>query len=218
MGRPFGHSGIAKRDLWLSSLCFLLRVDAAEGFEIFEAAAAENAVVVKFPLAHFALCYTQSTLDFVFMIGAAVPQSAFEFMDGGRHDEDGDDFSVQKRVFAPGVPECGCALHINVEDQVVAGGELVVDFALECAVAVAVDMGPFVEFARVDLGIKGGRVEKIIIDPVMLAFAGRACGRGDDPLYLGFLGEHTLADSGFSASGWPGDDEEETAVLGVRHQ
>lgn len=141
-------------------------------------------------------------------------EAFFEFFDAGGLDKYGGDAAFEKRVGLGGLAEGGGTLDVDVEEEVDAGGEFVLDFAFEGAVEVGVDFGVLVEFAGGDFGFEGGAVEKVVVDFVLFLVARGACGGGDDACDVIDFGEHAVAEGGFTAACWAGYDEEDAGLIG----
>ena len=78
---------------------------------------------------------------------AAVTQALLEHRGAGRQDEDGDRGGEL-------LHDLDCALHVDVEDEVLAGGLGVSERGEGGAVVVAEDLGPLEEFAGSDHALK----------------------------------------------------------------
>lgn len=189
-----------------------------QGSKVFVAGAGEDVVIVAFALFYFLAGDTEASLNFGFVVGAALPEAAFEFLHDGGHDKHGDDLPPEQRIFPARFPKGFCALHVDIQEQVGACGELVLNLTLEGAVAVGVDVGVFVKIACFDFFVEGLTVKKIVVDPVLFPFARRSRRGGDDPLDRRFLRQHAVADRGLAATRRAGNDEEDAAGLGFGHQ
>lgn len=169
-------------------------------------------MVVMWTLFHLFDCHLHPALHFVFCVGAAAAEAGFELFDGWRHYEDGAHIAFEQGIVLRGLAHLRGALHIDVEQQIGACGELVLYLAFEGAVKVAVDVGVFVKIAGFDLGFKTVVVEEVVIDGVDFAAARLAGGGCDDAFDLWQLFEHAVAEGGFPAAGGAGYDDEEAGV------
>ena len=143
-------------------------VDGAHAVEVFIHRTAADYIVVVRGLLDFFERDVHTALHFVFGVGASSAQAAFQLFDARRHDENCGDTAMEQFVVAGGLTHLCGALHIDVQQEVDAGCEFVLNFALERAVDMTVDLRVFVEIAGGYLRFKGGLVEKIVVDPVLL--------------------------------------------------
>lgn len=184
-----------------------LLVNIVQCYKVLISGAAEDGVIVVRALLHLFDGDLHAALDLVFGVGAAPAEPGFQLFDGGRHDKDGGDFAFEKGVVLGGLAHLSGALHIDVEEEIGAGGELVLHLAFEGAVEVTMNVGVFVEIACCDLGLKGVAIEEVVIDGVDFAGAWLAGGGSHDALHAGHFLQHPVADGRLSATGRPRYDQ-----------
>src|SRR5207247_1824173 len=103
----------------------------------------------------------------------------FENSHGRRCEKDGEERAGEFMVVLAVLANRRRALHIDVEENVFALPQFAEDFGFEGAVAVTKNGGVFEEIAGLNAPEKSRRIEKIIIDGLLLAGARGASGAGD---------------------------------------
>ena len=124
-------------------------------------------------MADFARGAAHPAGDDVLAVGRAVVETAGEFGDRGREDEDAHQILAHRRV------KLLRALPVDVEQHVAAGLERGLDRGLRRAVMMIEDGRPFGEFALVRQRLELGVANEMIVTAFDLAGAHRARGGGD---------------------------------------
>ena len=143
---------------------------------------------------------------------AVLPAVAHARLQGvlrGRQDEDADGFG-DLRTHLPG------ALPVDLEQHVLAGGQLRLDRLAGGALVVAMHQRVFEEVAGGDHPLELGLVDEVVVLGMALAGARRARRVADRQGDSGFAGQHGVDEARLAGAGRRGDDEQGAAFDGGR--
>jgi hypothetical protein len=107
------------------------------------------------------------------------------------------------------------ALIVDVEQDVVAGRQLLFDLGARGAVEIVVDLGPFEQFALGLHAVEGGDVDEIIVGALDLVGAAGARGHRDGQTDIGVLPEQRAGDRGLACPRRRGNHQHDAAALKV---
>ena len=188
-------------------------VDGAEAVHVFLAGAAGENVVEFFPAGDFLGGGAEALFDFVGGVLRAALEAAAQFLDGGWDDEDGDEAAGEERLGGGGFADSGGALHVDVEDDILALVDEHDDVAAAGAVVVAVDEGVLKKFSGGEGGVKLRGGQEAVVHAVLFAGAGRAAGAGDEAFGARDGVEQRVAQRGFSAAGRSGKNKNQAGTI-----
>jgi len=189
-------------------------VDGEQAFLIFLAGGAGEKIVELLPAGDFLHGGDQALFNFLGVILRAFVQAAAQFLNGRGRDKDGDEATGEEGFGGGGLADGGRALHVNVEDDVLALVDEHDDIAAARAVVVSVNEGVLKKFAGGEGGVKLCRGKEAVIDAVLLAGARGAAGAGDEALGARDGGEQRVAQGGFSAARGAGKNKNQSRAIG----
>ena len=171
---------------------------------------ADDRVSVAGPVHHFVEGIAEAELEFGLGFRGTVGEADAEVVEAGGEDEDVDEAAENGGVGAGA--ELGCALAVEVHDDVLTGGEAGEDLAFEGAIAAAVDLGVLEEVAVSDALLECILGEEKVVEAVGFARALGAGGAGNGVVEGRGRGRGA-AHGGFAGAGRAGDDAENASAL-----
>src|SRR5262245_56061920 len=149
---------------------------------------------------HFFLGVGEAALDHSLRILAPAAQAALELLDRGRQDEDPDAVRVE-------LAHLRRALPVDLEHQVLPALQGLGDDLAGGAVAVAVHQRVLEKLAAIAHREERRLVDEVVLAPVLLAGARRACGVGSRELEARLGREERLGKRGLAGARGRSDDE-----------
>ena len=158
----------------------------------------EGIVVGRF--LHLGTGIGQAAQDDFLAVQAAAAQAAFQFFHGGRQDE-------EEAGIGHVLAQLGGALHVDVEQDVLAFGQHLAHRGQGRAVEVAVHLGPFGKMALVAQLHEALAAQEMIVLAVHFALAGGAGGAGDGIAEVGEFLAQAFDERGLPRAGGRADDQ-----------
>src|SRR5688572_4157157 len=150
---------------------------------------------------HFGLGVVQAALDDAFGVLVAPAQAPLQLRHRRRQDEDADAVGIERAHLPRTLP-------VDLEDEVLALLEGVLDGLAGGAIPVAVYLGALQELAAALHGEKGRLVHEVVLAPVLLPRARLAGGVGGRQPEAGLVFQQRLDQRGLAGARGRGDDEQ----------
>ena len=161
----------------------------------------DHQVVVFDVVAHLADGLAHASFDDLAAVLAAVGQAVTQSFLGRRQDEDG--FGLRHQL-----AHLLCTLPVDLQNQVEAFGQGLLDPFLRGAVKVVEDLGVLEKFAAFEHGVELRMVDEVVVDSVHLAWTHGAGGMRDRDANLRLAVDQGLDQAGLAGAGGSGNDVE----------
>lgn len=162
-------------------------------------------------MAHFLQGITETQLDHFLGVGGAICQAFTQFVFTRRHDKEIHQTGGNERVIAGS--HLSCALHIDVQDHVLAALQELKNLGFQSSIKISVDLGVLEEISSLYVGFKLLPVQEVVITGVDLTLPDWTRSAGNRVVSFPVPGQSS-AECRLAGPGGSGDEEENARSLG----